>query len=557
MRRPAFRSLRSWLAAQYAAVFAGAVLCLGAAFYWVRAPLVLDLAVELSIAAFCLLGLMLAVMAAERASARITRPLALLDAAVDRLAQGERSRLAVDGDDEIARLASRFNQMADQIEDRERRISVLAYGDVLTGLPNRVMFREAAEERLRRSRDDGEKLALLSFDLDDFKSINDSLGHTAGDALLKAIGARINAQAGGNFVARLGGDEFVVLKTYDDDGTSVDHFAQRLRDSIRRPLVIEGHQIVASASIGIALFGSEADDVDVLLRNADLALYRAKEMGRGLHCFYERSFNERGQRRRQMEDDMRSAIENGEFELYYQPVFDLASNRICTFEALIRWNHPVRGMIAPAEFIPLAESTGLILPIGAWALREACREAVKWPEDIRVAVNVSSVQFQREGLNRIIVQALAASGLAPQRLEVEITESIFLESSEATLGVLHALRQLGVRIALDDFGTGYSSLGYLQCFPFDKIKIDRTFINDLLLRDGAIAVVRAITDLAAALGMETTAEGVENTEQLQQLRLQGCTSVQGFLFSRPVRAAEAADLIGLKAITPDADRKVA
>ena len=272
----------------------------------------------------------------------------------------------------------------------------------------------------------------------------------------------------------------------------------------------------------------------MLLRNADLALYRAKEAGRGTFAFFEESLNERAQIRRQLETDLRLAVERGEFELFYQPLFDLEQNCICSFEALLRWRHPTRGLVSPVEFIPVAEDTGLIVAIGSWVIREACNQAARWPDHIRIAVNVSPVQFHRGGLQESILGSLAASGLAPGRLEIEITESIFLEGSEATLRLLHSLRALGVRIALDDFGTGYSSLSYLQSFPFDKLKIDRSFIHNLLTRDGASAIVRAITELAHALNIETTAEGVEETAQLMELRSHGCSSVQGFLFAEPM-----------------------
>jgi EAL domain-containing protein (putative c-di-GMP-specific phosphodiesterase class I) len=289
-----------------------------------------------------------------------------------------------------------------------------------------------------------------------------------------------------------------------------------------------------STSIGVAIAPQDGADSETLLRNADLALYRAKEAGRGTFAFFEESLNAQAQQRRQIENDLRLAVERGEFELYYQPLFDLEQNRVCSFEALLRWKHPQRGVIAPAEFIPIAEDTGLIVPIGAWVISEACVQAVRWPEHIRVAVNVSPVQFHRGTLQDTIVRALGKTGLDPARLEVEITESIFLEGSDATLRLLHSLRSLGVRIALDDFGTGYSSLSYLQSFPFDKLKIDRSFIQNLLTRQGASAIVRAITELAHALNIETTAEGVEETAQLMELRAHGCSSVQGFLFSEPM-----------------------
>jgi diguanylate cyclase (GGDEF)-like protein len=492
--------------------------------------------IQWSILAFALLGLALVVLASWRTAARITRPLARLDEAAQRLAEGHRSQVVVEGSDELARLSARFNEMASQIEERERHISQLAFNDVLTGLPNRVMFLEHAALLLARQHADDVPLVLMCLDLDNFKQVNDTLGHPAGDELLCTIAQRLRDFSRDHFIARLGGDEFVVLASLPQGAAGAQAEASRLFETIGMPLTVDGHEIVPSTSIGIAIGGEDGGDVDTLLRHADLALYRAKESGRGTYCFFEQSLNERAQRRRQTEAFLRRAIERGEFELHFQPLFNLQANCICAFEALIRWNHPTRGRVSPAEFIPIAEETGLIVEIGAWAMREACRVAVTWPEAIRVAVNVSTVQFHRPGLREVVLQALAMSGLAADRLEIEITESIFLDSSDGVLQILHGLKNLGVRIALDDFGTGYSSLSYLQSFPFDKIKIDRSFIQALADRQGAAAVIKAITDLAAALGMETTGEGVEETDQLEQLKTQGCTSVQGFLFSQPVRA---------------------
>ena len=340
----------------------------------------------------------------------------------------------------------------------------------------------------------------------------------------------------------LGGDEFIVLQTVGDDRNSIDRLARDILETMAQPVVIDGNELVPSTSIGIAIAPQDGNDSGTLLRNADLALYRAKEAGRGTYAFFEESLNARAQERRQLEADLRLAIDRGEFELYYQPLFDLEDNRICSFEALIRWNHPKRGLISPADFVPVAEDTGLIVPIGAWVVREACEQAAQWPPDVRVAVNVSAVQFHRGALHDTILRALSVSRLAPDRLEVEITESIFLEGGETTLKLLHSLRSIGVRIALDDFGTGYSSLSYLQSFPFDKLKIDRSFIQNLLTRDGASAIVRAITELAHALDIETTAEGVEETAQLMELRAHGCSSVQGFLFAEPMTASEVDEL---------------
>src|SRR5437764_2271014 len=493
---------------------------------------------QLALAVMTLLGLILVAFATWRAAGRITQPLARLDDAAGRLAAGEHVQVRVRGDDELARLATSFNDMVGKIVEREQRITQLAFNDVLTGLPNRTMFQQQLEHLFRASEGNGSLFALHCLDLDQFKVINDTLGHPAGDTLLVEAGRRVLEAARGHFVARLGGDEFIVLQTIGDDRNAIDRLARDILDTMAQPLVIDGNELVPSTSIGIAIAPQDGGDGQTLLRNADLALYRAKEAGRGTFAFFEESLNERGQQRRQLETDLRVAIERGEFELHYQPLFDLEQNRICSFEALIRWNHPTRGQISPADFIPIAEDTGLIVPIGAWVVREACAQAAHWPEHIRVAVNVSPVQFHRGSLNETILRALADSGLAPARLEVEITESIFLEGGDTTLRLLHSLRSLGVRIALDDFGTGYSSLSYLQSFPFDKLKIDRSFIQNLLTREGASAIVHAITELANALGIETTAEGVEETAQLMELRAHGCSSVQGFLFAEPMSSGD-------------------
>jgi diguanylate cyclase (GGDEF)-like protein len=493
---------------------------------------------ELALAVMTLLGLILVAFATWRAAGRITQPLARLDDAAGRLAAGEHVQVRVRGDDELARLATSFNDMVGKIVEREQRITQLAFNDVLTGLPNRTMFQQQLEHLFRASEGNGSLFALHCLDLDQFKVINDTLGHPAGDILLVEAGRRVLEAARGHFVARLGGDEFIVLQTVGEDRNAIDRLARDILDTMAQPLVIDGNELVPSTSIGIAIAPQDGRDGETVLRNADLALYRAKEAGRGTFAFFEESLNERAQERRQLETDLRTAIERDEFELYYQPLFDLEQNRICSFEALIRWNHPTRGQISPADFIPVAEDTGLIVPIGAWVVRAACAQAAHWPEHIRVAVNVSPVQFHRGSLNETILRAMADSGLAPARLEVEITESIFLEGSDATLKLLHSLRSLGVRVALDDFGTGYSSLSYLQSFPFDKLKIDRSFIQNLLTRDGASAIVRAITELAHALDIETTAEGVEETAQLLELRAHGCSSVQGFLFAEPMTASD-------------------
>jgi diguanylate cyclase (GGDEF)-like protein len=493
---------------------------------------------QLALAVMTLLGLLAVAVATWRAAGKITQPLARLDEAAGRLASGEHVQVRVRGSDELARLAQSFNDMVGKIAEREQRITQLAFNDVLTGLPNRTMFQQQLEQSFRASEGSGSLFALHCLDLDQFKVINDTLGHPAGDALLIEAGKRVQAAAKGHFVARLGGDEFIVLQTVGDDRNAIDRLARAILEAMTEPLTIDSNELVPSTSIGIAISPDDGADGETLLRNADLALYRAKEAGRGTFAFFEESLNERAQQRRQLESDLRLALDLGQLELHYQPLFDLEQNRVCSFEALLRWNHPTRGQISPVEFIPVAEDTGLIVPIGAWVIREACNRAASWPEHIRIAVNVSPVQFHRGALNDTILRALAVSGLAPNRLEVEITESIFLEGGDATLKLLHSLRSLGVRVALDDFGTGYSSLSYLQSFPFDKLKIDRSFIQNLLTREGASAIVRAITELAHALNIETTAEGVEETAQLMELRAHGCSSVQGFLFAEPMTAAD-------------------
>jgi diguanylate cyclase (GGDEF)-like protein len=506
-----------------------------------RYPLALAMApylpLQIAMGVTALIGLLLVIFGSWRLSLSLTRPISLLDAAAQRMEEGETVAVEVETRDEIGRLAQSFNRMAAGIAERERRITQLAFNDSLTGLPNRAYFRQDLDLELKQAGRRGRALALLCVDLDNFKSVNDTLGHPVGDELLRAVSTRLAANVGDAMVARLGGDEFTIVLSQRDAQEQAGAIAGRLIAALAEPFEIRGHELAIGASVGIAIASADATDADTLLKHADLALYQAKGEGGGTYRFFEAEMNARAQARHRLEADLRRAVTAGEFELYYQPLFDLETNRIGSFEALIRWNHPTDGLVAPDVFIPLAEETGLIVPIGTWVMQEACRQATKWPADVRVAINVSSVQFRKPGLANVLMQALAASGLDPTRLEVEITESIFLESSDALTSVLHSLRAMGIRIALDDFGTGYSSLSYLQRFPFDKIKIDRSFVQQLLSRAGSAAIIRAIIDLARALGMETTAEGVESTAQLEALRAQGCSSVQGYLFSRPVRAA--------------------
>ena len=495
-----------------------------------------------------LVGLLLVIWGSMRLARSIAKPLAQLDAAAQALEEGARFEVPVESDDEIGRLANSFNRMSAGIVERENRISHLAFHDTLTGLPNRTSFRQALEQAIGRARRAGENVAVLCLDLDGFKGVNDTLGHPVGDDLLRSVGATLLDQAPDALVSRLGGDEYAIVLSgaYDPDRPRA--LAQQIVDAFVEPVQTEGHLIATGASVGIAIGPADGEDADLLLKNADLALYRAKQDGRGTFRFFEPALDEAARKRRQLEMDLRQALRLGQFEPYFQPIMTLADDRIGGFEALLRWHHPTRGFVSPVEFIPVAEDTGLIIAIGEWVMHEACRIAAHWPPHVRIAVNVSTLQFRHSGFQAIVLQALARSGLEPRRLEIEITESVFLEGEGPVLSLLHSLRAMGVRIALDDFGTGYSSLSYLRSFPFDKIKIDRSFVSPVASDTGAAAIVCAIVDLARALKMETTAEGVEDEEQLARLRHQGCSSIQGYLFSRPLDGDAARALIGLEAI---------
>ena len=427
----------------------------------------------------------------------------------------------------------------------EARIAYMAHHDALTNLANRVMFQERLRQDLERSRLVNKSVAVLCIDLDLFKNVNDSFGHPTGDRLLTLVAERLAANPrADSLVARLGGDEFAMILGTDASPNEVSDHAIRVIETLSAPYKIDGLEVVIGASIGIAISPGDGDTGEELLRNADMALYRAKSEGGGVHHFFEKEMDRHAQRRRDMEIDLRRALANGEFELHYQPLIDLAQDRIVAFEALLRWQHPVKGMISPADFVPVAEDIGLIVPLGEWVLREACLQAAKWPSNIKVAVNLSPAQFRSRGLTQVVFSALAQSGLSPLRLELEITESIFLVDSEANLAILHQLREFGVRISMDDFGTGYSSLSYLRSFPFDKIKIDRSFVRDLAERPDCAAIVRAISSLGRSLNISTTAEGVETMDQLDRLRDEGCTEVQGFLFSAARPASDVSALLG-------------
>ena len=494
------------------------------------------------LAALALGAIALVVVLSWRVARTVTRPLQKLDEATRMIGEGREVALTADTDDEIGRLATSFNSMVAAIEERERRIIHVGLHDGLTNLPNRKLFVEQLEQALARLPDD-ERLMVVYVDLDDFKVVNDTLGHPAGDGLLREVAGYLRTALPEATIARLGGDEFAILMQDIDQGESLAALADRIQACFQRTVTLDGQQADCSASLGIAVAPGDGADGITLMKNADLALYRAKGEGKSTYHFFEPALDEEARRRRQMELDLRLALREGGFELYFQPLYSLTEERLQGFEALIRWPHPELGMISPLDFIPLAEETGLIVPIGDWVIREACHQAAQWPDDLSVAVNVSPKQFATPGLSQTILQALAASGLPPQRLELEITESIFIANVEKTLSALHGLRDLGVRIALDDFGTGYSSLSYLRSFPFDKVKIDRSFVEDLSKGGNAHAVIRAITTLADALGMDTLAEGVEEQDQLDVLRQEGCRFIQGFLFSRPVPAGEVVALL--------------
>ena len=424
----------------------------------------------------------------------------------------------------------------------EARIAYMAHHDGLTDLPNREYFQERLKQALDQSA--GKRVGVLYIDLDLFKNINDSFGHPSGDRLLKEVAERLaTAVRGANLAARLGGDEFAVILAADVSPNEASACATLLIDMLKAPYDIDGQEMIIGASIGIALSPGDGTTSEELMRNADMALYRAKSDGGGVHHFFEREMDLQAQKRRDMELDLRRAFANGEFELHCQPLVSIASDRISGFESLLRWRHPDKGMISPAEFIPVAEDIGLITQLGEWVLREACHEAVKWPSDVKVAVNLSPAQFRSRNLVQVVISALAQSGLSPKRLELEITESIFLAETDANLAILHQLRELGIGISMDDFGTGYSSLSYLRSFPFDKIKIDRSFVKDLAQRPDCGAIVRAISGLGRSLRITTTAEGVETEDQLDWLRAEGCNEVQGFLFSAARPAAEIAKLL--------------
>jgi diguanylate cyclase (GGDEF)-like protein len=409
----------------------------------------------------------------------------------------------------------------------------MARHDLLTGLPNRLLFSEHVQAAFAHGRHDGSS-AVLCLDLDRFKAVNDMLGHPAGDALLRAVARRMLAcMREGDLMVRLGGDEFAVVQAATSQPIEATALAQRLIEALAEPFEIAQQRVEIGVSVGIALAQDVAvPNPEALIKCADLALYRAKADGRGCYRFFEAEMDVRMQARRALELDLRGALARGQLELFYQPQV-LAGSGISGFEALLRWHHPTHGLVSPGVFIPLAEEIGLICLIGNWVLQQACVAAATWPEEVTVAVNLSPAQFRGRVLADDVAMALAATGLSPHRLELEITETVLLQDDERVLETLHALRALGVRIAMDDFGTGYSSLGYLGRFPFDKIKIDQSFVRGVTDRQDCLAIVRAVIGLGRSLGMSVVAEGVETQEQLAKLTSEGCSQIQGYLFGRP------------------------
>ena len=434
----------------------------------------------------------------------------------------------------------------------QEHASRLAHYDSLTGLANRLQMAQTLEKILTAPNREHRACAVFLLDLDRFKQVNDTMGHPAGDALLKQVASRLERAVGETGrVGRLGGDEFQVILAGHHRREDLAALAKRIIHDLSEPYSIEGHRVVIGASVGIALSPDDGVTSEALIRNADLALYAAKDGGRGRHHFYASDLHSDAEERRQLEQDLRDALVHGGLELHYQPVVHTATERITGFEALLRWEHPTRGWMSPAKFIPVAEDTGLIAQIGEWALRTACRDLASWPESVRVAVNVSPLQFANPALPAIITNALAAAQVDPARLELEITESVFLNDDAVTDAMFKALKRVGVRLALDDFGTGYSSLGYLKKAPFDKIKIDQSFVRGATItgsRNGAI--IASIVSLAEALGMETTAEGVETLDELDLVRMLGCSHVQGYIYEKPLNVAVATQrlMTGLTAI---------
>jgi diguanylate cyclase (GGDEF)-like protein/PAS domain S-box-containing protein len=436
--------------------------------------------------------------------------------------------------------------LVEDVTERKRtddRIAHLAHFDALTELPNRVLFREQLEAALHRLGDGG-SLAVIYLDLDHFKDINDTLGHSVGDELLKAVAGRLRACVhDASIASRLGGDEFAIMYGPTRDRNDVVTLVKVVQEAIRAPFEFCEYRLTVDSSIGIAMVPDNGTEVDQILKCADLAMYEAKAAGRGTFRFFEPAMDSKLKARRKLEFAMREAIMTDGFELHYQPIYNIQTGRITACEALLRWNDPKLGTISPAEFIPIAEETGLIVQLGAWVLRTACAEAVSWPDGVKLAVNISPVQFSNANIVQTVINALAATRFPANRLELEITEAVLLRDDDSALAVLLQLQALGIKVAMDDFGTGYSSLGYLQRFPFDKIKVDRSFIKEIESGDSSLVIVQSIVNIANSRGIVTTAEGVETERQRELLEKCGCTELQGYLFSPPVAAAELRNLL--------------
>ena len=445
-------------------------------------------------------------------------------------------------EERTSRLIDANQRLKVEIADREEsqaRSQYLAYHDSLTGLGNRLLFKEQLEEALTDDSVASHPLAVLFLDLDGFKAVNDTLGHSIGDLLLKSVATKLrDILPRTDRIARLGGDEFAILQISATQPGSSIALAEKIIEVVGQPNSIDGHDVTVGASVGIAVARPGDINTENFLKSADLAMYSAKSDGRGTYRMFDPEMDAIVQARRLLERDMRTALAQDGFRLFYQPLVNLQTKKVTAFEALMRWQHPERGMVPPSDFIPVAEEMGLIVQLGEWALRQACAEATEWPDGVCVSVNLSPLQFSKGNLVSSVMSALASAGLPASRLELEITESVLLEKSERNITILNQLRDLGVRISMDDFGTGYSSIGYLRSFPFDKIKIDQSFVRDLLVDEGSLAIVRAIAGLGVSFGMITTAEGVETEEQMRCLNLEGCIEVQGYLYSRPVPADE-------------------
>ena len=451
-------------------------------------------------------------------------------------------------EERTSRLIDANQRLKVEIADREEsqaRSQYLAYHDSLTGLGNRLLFKEQLEEALKEVSVTPHPLAVLFLDLDGFKAVNDTLGHSIGDLLLKSVAVKLRDMLQQtDRIARLGGDEFAILQISKPQPASSIALAEKIVEIVGETCSIDGHDVTVGASVGIAVANPGEMDTENFLKSADLAMYSAKSDGRGTYRMFDPEMDAIVQARRILEGDMRAALAQDEFTLHYQPLVNLQSKKVTAFEALMRWKHPKRGMVSPSDFIPVAEDMGLIVQLGEWALRQACAEATEWPDKICVSVNLSPAQFAKGNLVSVVMSALASSGLPPSRLELEITKSVLLDKSERNIAILNQLRALGVRISMDDFGTGYSSIAYLRSFPFDKIKIDQSFVRDVLVDEGSLAIVRAIAGLGVSFGMITTAEGVETEEQMRCLNLEGCIEVQGYLYSEPVPASKIVDLLG-------------